>query len=669
MKAAGEQPPAAAPSGAAAAAGEPGGAGSPAAGGGRRRPRASGEQSPQQPSGKKKRGNPLAQAVTAAMREKDLRAAMAAFRARPPDATVHLNMYGQLMAVADTALTERRVTPQEARDCCDELLREARRSQQGLRESVLAVALRLYARSGAPAQARALLGELRAAQGEAQRGGAKPVKLRWVLPIAEAAAAAGDCALAEEVFAAEALGQLQQHGAPLTYAEERQWAQLCAFRMDAAVKCGGERGAEVVHRALSDLGSVRDCLYTEEEAVHASVLAALSSLGLTVCDTTVDPSTGECAVTGRRLQGRGLGQSELRRLLRLVQRLVLEAAAHPGAREEWGAVRRRLRRHRGGWDAIIDAANVGHSGQNTEGGLFSHEQIDSCVGALAAQGRRPLVVLRGAWFDPTKDLRVRKSKKARPGQLQGAADPLAAQLEDGGSDGSGSGPAAGAADDGDSACSFEAQGEEGEEEEGEEEEGEEECPAADAPLTEKEKKRQWAQPPAVRQRVWELKQKWRKGGQLLVAPWGLNDDWLILFVAIGMQLRGDPKVQLVSNDLFRDHLWRIRGSSESDGRLLVRWMGQHVTRFRVQAGALELLPPPPYSVCLQRSPDGAAWHIPVRETAPREGDEQDASGAPRHDGGGPAVLESKWLVAHRPAPAPAAAAAAAGWAPAAAPGA
>jgi len=104
-----------------------------------------------------------------------------------------------------------------------------------------------------------------------------------------------------------------------------------------------------------------------------------------------------------------------------------------------------------------------------------------------------------------------------------------------------------------------------------------------------------------------------------------------MYIAVAMCLRGVSDVQLVTNDEFRDHFWRMRQPTA-----FRTWRERHLTRYHVlserpepgegaedefrppQIQSAQLFPPPLYSCCVQRSLDGRCWHFPVRpkEVAP-----------------------------------------------------
>ena len=87
--------------------------------------------------------------------------------------------------------------------------------------------------------------------------------------------------------------------------------------------------------------------------------------------------------------------------------------------------------------------------------------------------------------------------------------------------------------------------------------------------------------------IWKLERhdivnKWEKNGDLLVSPPRLNDDWVFMYVALTMCLRKQKKMEnesqiwLVSNDLMRDHFWRMK--QEPD---LILWREASLCKYHI----------------------------------------------------------------------------------------
>merc|ERR1712107_259832 len=93
-----------------------------------------------------------------------------------------------------------------------------------------------------------------------------------------------------------------------------------------------------------------------------------------------------------------------------------------------------------------------------------------------------------------------------------------------------------------------------------------------------------------------------------------------------MCLRG-RQTQLVTNDEFRDHFWRMRQPTAFS-----TWRERHLTRYHIlserpedlppedadaiaaarQITSAQLFPPPTYSHCAQEAAGSGCWHFPVR---------------------------------------------------------
>lgn len=97
----------------------------------------------------------------------------------------------------------------------------------------------------------------------------------------------------------------------------------------------------------------------------------------------------------------------------------------------------------------------------------------------------------------------------------------------------------------------------------------------------------------------ELLDEWTEKGVLYGTPYGSNDDWYWLYAAVKL------KCFLVTNDEMRDHIFELVGSD-----FFVKWKERHQIRYNFVKGAVELYMPPPYSVVIQESENGA-WHVPL----------------------------------------------------------
>eukprot|EP01060_Flectonema_neradi_P023686 TRINITY_DN3198_c0_g1_i3.p1 TRINITY_DN3198_c0_g1~~TRINITY_DN3198_c0_g1_i3.p1 ORF type:complete len:491 (+),score=112.19 TRINITY_DN3198_c0_g1_i3:66-1538(+) len=123
----------------------------------------------------------------------------------------------------------------------------------------------------------------------------------------------------------------------------------------------------------------------------------------------------------------------------------------------------------------------------------------------------------------------------------------------------------------------------------------------------------------------QYKKYWEDNNMLLLSPNNINDDWVIMYVALTMMLRGVDNVQVITNDFFRDHYWRMHQHPS-----LVTWKDRHLTKFflhdtdrphpkelaatsaSISGGRYRkasFTPPPPFTTSAQRI--GRNWFIPT----------------------------------------------------------
>mmetsp|Transcript_2741 Transcript_2741/g.6217 ORF Transcript_2741/g.6217 Transcript_2741/m.6217 type:complete len:545 (+) Transcript_2741:15-1649(+) len=303
---------------------------------------------------------------------------------------------------------------------------------------------------------------------------------------------------------------------------------------------------------------------------------------------------GVCKASGGQLQALDISEAEEETLRKLAARLAIEGAPDQGRGFQgfhaWLQTR-------DPFDVIVDGANVGYNNQNREGGEFQYGQIDQVVNHLKGQGKKTLVVLHPKWLRDDVDVSVRKRKRQKLARLQDYDTPPA---------------------------------------EGDEEpEADESVVFPHDPVTEAERKAE------AGTRLGIIR-KWKESGVLATVPVAACDDWYWLYAALDSAARGVRAVQVVSNDLMRDHHWRMM-SRET----FLRWRDRHLTRVSIwretpatPGPVLALLPPRAYSFRAQRAKD--AWYFPVPKVASRA--EQVAAGhvvSHRELG----AAEYSWLVA------------------------
>lgn len=275
----------------------------------------------------------------------------------------------------------------------------------------------------------------------------------------------------------------------------------------------------------------------------------------------------------------------------MIEQLAINQAS-PKALEEWAAFKSWLADVQVSWDVIVDGANVGHSDQNFLNGCFSHARIDAVLEKCAAAGRKAVVVLRRRWVRSDSDFTVpavKPKRKSLP-QVQGVVSvgALPALFE--------------------SPC----------------------------PLT------------SLSGATVPIAEKWAAEGQLIISPSCINDDWVALYIALTMCLRGVSDVQFVTNDKLRDHFWRMHSSQP-----FKYWCESHLTRFEIsgdranreadqleQVYGVSLLPPLPFSICSQRGHEGC-WHFPIddQKLPPDEDSTEETCTSD---------VQRQWLVALRP---------------------
>eukprot|EP01061_Rhynchopus_euleeides_P021635 TRINITY_DN35283_c0_g1_i1.p1 TRINITY_DN35283_c0_g1~~TRINITY_DN35283_c0_g1_i1.p1 ORF type:complete len:637 (+),score=232.46 TRINITY_DN35283_c0_g1_i1:114-1913(+) len=466
-------------------------------------------------------------------------------------------------------------------------------------------------------------------QGSSEKKERAGPRIRSVMPILTACSKFGDYDTAEKVFAQEVVPLKKEKG-QLTEMEALQWQDCCFLRVGAVLASEAlseEKRREMVNSILKCLfsnvpalkvaGQTSGVNETYEREAKREVLACLEKVGYAPIPTaTVDG--GVCPEAGGvRLAARSLSRQHLQELQVLIERLCLDTA-NEKQKQEWAAFRLWLKEQVEAGKVfryIIDGANVGHTMQNTADGSFSHQQID----AVADACQDPLIVIREHWLRPDTDLDIFKKKRPKPSlpqiQLdkQEAFDPESVIS-------SSAGPSEG--DGGlDEQLRAQLEGCEPEEESA----AEQKSPGKEA---DSKGRITPAAPPG--QTVQEqFRKKWEGEGRLLVAPHRVCDDWVAMYVACEMMLRGVENVQLVTNDIFRDHYWRMH-----QHEALPVWVERNLTKFILRVApkpddafspdfsayteppkqplwrTAKLHPPQPYSTYGQLTPDGKVWLIP-----------------------------------------------------------
>ena len=86
-------------------------------------------------------------------------------------------------------------------------------------------------------------------------------------------------------------------------------------------------------------------------------------------------------------------------------------------------------------------------------------------------------------------------------------------------------------------------------------------------------------------------------------PYKMNDDWFFIWAGIS-----NPKTYVVTNDLLRDHIFKI-SDENIISNTLSNWINNYVIRYELIDGRYELRYPKEYSIKVQKI--GDIWHIPT----------------------------------------------------------
>jgi len=481
-------------------------------------------------------------------------------------------------------------------------------------ESIYTLMVRLAARAGEPYAAVEYLNRMR------QPPVSMRPKLRTFIPILEAYALTGASEEAERLYREDLFvtcGPSEATSFWNTALEDRLWQSVFALRLRAWTadnKSSGALDLEERKRGLDgileDLRAVCPQIRADGGVVEA-LKAAMDPLQWRTGCAHVGPD-GICPITRASLQVVTPTHEELKGLSGLIERLAVDDARDAvhakRVQEEWSEFKAWLEMAGREFDTVLDGANVGHHNQNFEHGAFSHEQIGEVIEQCLRSGRQKVaVVLRKWWLDPENSFTMRpvKRKKRKLAQLlpdtdkAEAVQPVASPSPER------------SVDVKDKTVGF--------------------CQEA-------QQARDHAELSDLQRRVVEYAEDWQRRGVLVISPPSIDDDWVSLYIAIVMCFRCASDVQLVSNDEFRDHFWRMRQPVA-----FRHWRERHVTQYHIQRDrregsvedmketsiqSIQLFPPALYSSCVQRGASGRYWHFPIRPEIPEADAEEPAAAAP-----------------------------------------
>jgi len=517
----------------------------------------------------------------------------------------------------------------------------ARLRMQGKRgEPLYTLMVRLASRAGAPLAAMEYLNLMR------QPPLSIKPKLRTFIPILESCVRGGLSDEAEELwedlFKNCRLVEDEAVAIQSTDVEDRLWQYVFSLRLRAWVGDVKSRSCKERRDRLNTiLHDIKmNCMQMHlKSSLDEALRTVFKSIGWETSEFEEEKvsADGRCPLTSTVLQALQCDEADLRSLAARIEQLAIEGQTGVGL-QQWKDFKELLRHPDNEWDTVIDGANVGHHNQNHKDGFFLHSQINEVVLACGRDSgrRRTVVVLRNHWLLPSTNLLLpaHKRKKRR-------LPPIPKREGD---------------------CGVSDVGV---------------VPEVDPTL------RRSPSPPAepqgfcelavssggaaARQRVAELSQRWRERGQLCTSPSSIDDDWVALYIAVVMCVRGVHDVQLVTNDEFRDHFWRMR-----QPQVFKAWCERHTTPYFVHSerpdvvaepvsdsgapsqGAeclaeplirsVQVFPPPAYSRRVQARAEGGCWHFPLRrskESPPPEGTSPEPKTQPQDVSWG-------WLVAWDP---------------------
>jgi len=292
-----------------------------------------------------------------------------------------------------------------------------------------------------------------------------------------------------------------------------------------------------------------------------------------VSSITIDPhSDSICPVTGIKLEKIGLTEAELDELISMTRSLATEAGFTNKDNFDDILNSQLIKLP----EVVLDGANIAHVNQNFAEGFFRFDQIQDVFENF--KSKDCLIVLHAKWLSPNKDLRLfpidPSSLSSEPKRLKKRKKPALPPL------------------------------------------------GVHAPVPQDtiEEPHTETKPEIVRPVPMQLIEEWRKTHVLFQVPHNLNDDWFWMHICCLSIRGGKSDLLLVSNDLMRDHYWRMQHP-----KAFSRFVKNHVCRYSIQFGEdginqYKYMYPPNHSICMHRHEtmeDGTRtvlWHIPYRST-------------------------------------------------------
>ncbi|EER08607.1 multidrug resistance pump, putative [Perkinsus marinus ATCC 50983] len=324
---------------------------------------------------------------------------------------------------------------------------------------------------------------------------------------------------------------------------------------------------------------------TIDVVTDSRLTEAIKTMGQRDPDVEVLPTDisveGRCSATDIKLRSIDITDEELHELSDLTQRLATQNLSED-QQQKFLDLKQYLDSQSTPATIIVDAANIGHMNQNYADGFFQHSQIDDVVEHFLKEGKKVLVILHSKWLEQGLDLtvgtgplakkrrKIASKHKQKLARLDGTFAPeLDPELT----------PSPVSANENtpeniEESMSCKPQSSHTSDEDDVEELSEEKRAKYD-------------------ELIKKYDDKWTKQNDdngslfdLYRVPPRANDDWFWMYAAIRCEEqaralaknenRTADKVFVISNDLMRDHFWRMMVPQS-----FLRWRERHVCRVRI----------------------------------------------------------------------------------------